>query len=210
MRCAWRMTCTAAGMTRSVLLTTAALLAACAPMRVVSSPDLTAETSYITYDWDRTGAPIADDDHNRVLEDFFEGAVARRLADKGLRTPVDGTPDLLLRSRTSFRGVDVAAINRLYRRCSDGTCRAGIVDYDQMTISIDAIDPRADTVVWRGSASAKLNGVPDDSARLKGLVDMAVAKMLEGFPLVHPRAMAPPIAVLRHTVSGPLVRGNYD
>jgi len=178
-------------------------------MRVVSSPNRTApHASYITYDWDRTGASIADDDHNRVLEDVFEGAVARGLADKGLRTPVNGTPDLLLRSRASFRGVDVAAIDRLYRRCSDGTCRAEIVDYDQMTIAIDAIDPRTESVVWRGSASAKLNGIADEQDRLEGMVDRAVAKMLQGFPLVHPRAMAPPVAMLRPTVRGLLVHAN--
>lgn len=182
-RRAWRMTCTVAGMTRAALLTTVALLAACAPMQVVSSPNRNAaRRPYITYDWDRTGAVLAGDDHNRMFEDYFEGAVARRLADKGLRRPVDGAPDLLLRSRTSLRGVDVAAIDRLYRRCSDGTCRAGIVDYDEVTIAIDAIDPQTETLVWRGSANAKLNGVADDAARLEGLVDRAVTRMLQGFP----------------------------
>ena len=177
------MTCTAVGMTRVALLTTVALLAACAPIHVASSADRNAaRRPYVTYDWDRTGAVLAGDDRNRVLEDYFEGAVARRLADKGLRRPADGAPDLLLRSRTSFRGVDVAAIDRLYRRCSDGTCRAGIVDYDEVTIAIDAIDPQTEAIVWRGSADAKLNGVADDAARFKGLVDRAVTRMLQGFP----------------------------
>ena len=162
---------------------TATLLAACAPMQVVSSPNRdAARRPYITYDWDRTDAMLAADNRDPLFEDYFEGAVARRLADKGLRKPIDGPPDLLLRSRTSFAGLDVAAIDRLYRRCGDGTCRAGIVDYDEVTIAIDAIDPQTDTLVWRGSANARLTGVADDPARLKGLVEKAVTRMLDRFP----------------------------
>jgi hypothetical protein len=152
-------------------------------MQVVSSPNrAAAPRPYITYDWDRTDAVLAADNRDPLLDDYFEGAVARRLADKGLRKPVDGAPDLILRSRTSFGGLDVAAIDRLYRRCGDGTCRAGIVDYDKVTIAIDAIDPQTDTLVWRGSANARLTGVADDPARLKGLVEKAVTRMLDGFP----------------------------
>jgi hypothetical protein len=170
-------------MIRVTLLTTAALLAACAPLQVASSWNRdVARRAYVTYDWDRIDAVLAADDHNRVFDEYLQDAVARTLANKGLRKPTDGAPDLLLRWRTSFRGVDVADIDRLYRRCGDGTCHAGILDYNEVTIAIDAIDPPSHTIVWRGSANANLNGVAADSIRLKGLVDKAVTRMLRGFP----------------------------
>ena len=170
-------------MTRGALLTSVALLAACAPMRVVSSPDVDATRSpYVTYDWDTKDATFPGDDHARAFKDYVEGAVARRLADRGLHRLADGAPDLVLRSRAGFRGVDVAAVDRLYRRCGDGTCRAGIVDYDEITIALDAIDPQTARLVWRGSANARLNGVADDPTRLQGVIDTAVTRMLDRFP----------------------------
>jgi hypothetical protein len=203
-------------MTRLAALAAAVLVSGCATMSVGSYANRYADfTGYATYDWGAPDAlPTGDPrlDNNRVFEDYFEGAVEKGLARKGFQKPFDGAPDLVLHYHTSVvQRVDVASVERTYQQCAnDNGCRAEATDYDEVTILLDAVDTATEKLVWRGWARTNLNGIADDQDRLERMVDKAVAKMLEGFLPVHPRALTPPVAMLRPTVNGLLVHGNYD
>ena len=189
-------------MTRVTLLAAAVVVSGCATMSVGSYANRYADfTGYSTYHWGTPDAlPTGDPrlDNNGMFEDYFEGAVERGLAAKGFQQPVAGDPDLLLHYHTSvIQRVDVASVERLYNQCNSSDCRTEATDYDEVTILLDAVDAKTDKLVWRGWARTNLNGIADDQDRLEQMVDKAVAKMLQGFPPVHPRALTPPIALVR-------------
>jgi hypothetical protein len=79
-----------------------------------------------------------------------------------------------------------------------------VADYDEVTILLDAVDTQTEKLVWRGWARTNLNGMADNQDRLEQMVNRAVAKMLQGFPPVHPRALTPPIAMMPPVIRGPL------
>lgn len=189
-------------MTRVTVFVAALLVSGCATMNVGSYANRYADfTGYDTYDWGTPDAlPTGDPrlDSNRVFEDYFEGAVEKGLAAKGFQKPVEGTPDLRLHYHTSVvQRIDVASVERTYQQCNTGDCRTEVTDYDEVTILLDAIDTRTEKLIWRGWARTNLNGIADDQDRLEQMVDKAVAKMLAGFPPVHPRALVGPVALMR-------------
>jgi hypothetical protein len=169
-------------MTRVALFAAVALVSGCATLNVDSSINRQTDSrSYATYDWARTESLPMGADFTGALDDYFAGAVDRRLAQNGLHKPFDGTPDLLLHARTSLHGLDVAALERRYRQCSSGDCRAALADYDEVTILLTAVDTRTEAVVWQESTHAKLNGVAGNPERLKATVDNAATRILQGF-----------------------------
>ena len=201
-------------MTRLAVFAGAVLVSGCATMSVGSYANRYADfTGYATYDWGAPDAlPTGDPrlDNNGIFEDYFEGAVEKSLARKGFQKPFDGAPDLRLHYHTSVvQRVDVASVERMYQQCNNDTaCRAEATDYDEVTILLDAVDTATEKLAWRGWARTNLNGIADDQDRLERMVEKAVAKMLEGFPVVHPRAIAPPVAMLRPSASGLLIHTN--
>jgi Domain of unknown function (DUF4136) len=169
-------------MTRVALLTAAALVSGCATLSVDSPPRRRIEPrSYATYDWAKTNSMSLDADVMGILDDYFEGAVDKRLTVNGLHKPLAGTPDLLLHARTSLRGIDLAALDRRYRACPSGDCRAALTDYDEVDILLNAVDTRSETIIWQRSARAKLDDIATNPERLKATIDKAVTRMLHGF-----------------------------
>jgi hypothetical protein len=187
-----------------------ALVSGCATMSVGSYANRYATFGgYATYDWQAPDAlPTGDPrlDNNRIFEDYFEGAVEKRLAAKGFQRPVAGVPDLLLHYHTSVvQRIDVATIDRMYRQCNDEGCRTEVSDYDEITILLDANEAWTKQLVWRGWARTNLNGIAEDQRRLEDMVEKAVRRMLQGFPPASRRALlVPPLATRRPTVSGSL------
>jgi len=196
-------------MTRLVALFGAVALASgCATMSVGSYANRYANFSgYTTYDWQAPDAlPTGDPrlDNNAIFEDYFEGAVEKRLAAKGFQKPVAGVPDLLLHYHTSVvQRIDVATIDRMYRQCNDDGCRTEASDYDELTILLDATDAWTGKLVWRGWARTNLAGIAEDQGRLEGMVEKAVRRMLQAFPPASPRRLlTPPLATIRPSVLG--------
>lgn len=54
--------------------------------------------------------------------------------------------------------------------------------YDEGTLVVDLVDPRAQTLVWRGWAESSFEGAIDDQAWMEARIDEAVARILERLP----------------------------
>jgi hypothetical protein len=196
-------------MTRVVTLFAAlVLVSGCATMSVGSYANRYANFSgYSTYDWQAPDAlPTGDPrlDNNRIFEDYFEGAVEKRLSAKGFQKPASGVPDLLLHYHTGVvQRIDVATIDRMYRQCNDEGCRTEVSDYDEITILLDAVEAGTEKLVWRGWARTNLNGIAEDQDRLENMVEKAVQRMLQGFPPASRHSLVmPPLATVRPYADG--------
>ena len=173
-----------------VAMMAAALLAACAPMRVSSHVDRTQDFSrYRTFDWGPADALPAGDprlERSPFFQDHIQGAIERQMAAKGFeRAAVGGVPDLRVHFHAVIdRRLDVDELDYQRGYCPGNDCRSGVSEHEQGTLVIDLIDAGTNRLVWRGWAQDSVEGVLDNEERL-------VRKVEEGVRLMFVRLASP-------------------
>lgn len=122
-------------------------------------------------------------ENSPFFRDYFEGAVERQMALRGLEKTDWGTPDLLLhyhvnvRQRFHLAGADSDA-----SECRGTECNERVTEYEAGTFVLDAVDPYTNRLVWRGWARTSVDGAIDDQDWLRDQVADAVGRMLRLFP----------------------------
>lgn len=167
-----------------LLLAGVVTLAGCAPMQVHTYVPRNAELrKFHTYAWAPAGAFETGDprlDNNTLFLERLRGAVEQQLARKGLAPVVGADADVVIHfharvdQRLDMSHEPVPGLSK------DGA--GGPSVYDAGTLLLDFIDPRSNTVVWRGWAEGSVEGVIDNQAWMNERIDAAVARILATFP----------------------------
>ncbi|HKT80108.1 MAG TPA: DUF4136 domain-containing protein [Vicinamibacterales bacterium] len=142
---------------------------------------------YRTYDWGPADAlPTGDPrlDRDPFFKDYFQGAVARQLARKGLElVPLGGKPDLLIHYHANISDrMDVDLADRASGYCANEVCPAESVWYEAGTLVLDFMDARSTKLVWRGWAQNDVAGMLRDRDEMARTIDRAVVKMMQRYP----------------------------
>jgi hypothetical protein len=140
---------------------------------------------YRTFDWGPADAlPTGDPrlDRNPFFKDYLQGAVERRLAEKGIELSTTGTPDLLIHYHANVtQRFDVNRVDQEYDYCLTNPCIT-VTDYEAGTIVLDIIDANTNRLVWRGWAQEELKALIGNQRRMRKMIDQAVTKMLQTLP----------------------------
>ena len=140
---------------------------------------------YRTFDWGPADAlPTGDPrlDRNPFFKDYLQGAVERRLAEKGIELSTSGTPDLLIHYHANvMQRFDVNRVDAGYDDFVTNP-RITVTDYEAGTIVLDMIDTGTNRLVWRGWAQEELEALIGSRWRMRRMIDQAVTKMLQTFP----------------------------
>jgi hypothetical protein len=173
-------TLTAAALTAAAAATMA--IAACAPVvnsYAIRGLDMAA---YRTYDWvpgDQrpTGDPRLD--NSPFFHEYLRASVEKRLAARGLERRTTSKPDLLLHYHASVsQEIVLSGVNE-----PSGSCRDCTMDvFDAGSLVIDFVDPRTNTLVWRGWAEGTIEGVIDNQDWLEERIDDAVSRIVGRLP----------------------------
>ncbi len=178
-------------MRRLVLVTVTAasalLVSGCATMNVSAHVERTADfMQYQTFAWEPADAlPTGDPrlDNNPFFRDYFEGAVEKQLALRGIEKTEWGTPDLRIHYHANItQRFAVPGVDRDYGSCTSEDCQPRVTEYDGGTFVLDVTDNYTNTVVWRGWAQTSVDGVIDNQDWLREHVSEAVTKMMKLFP----------------------------
>jgi hypothetical protein len=158
---------------------------ACAPMQVHTYVPRNANlTKYQTYAWAPAGAFETGDprlDNNTLFIEHLQSAVERQMARKGWAPAVGNEADLVIHfharvdQRLDLR--DAVASGRINEDSG-----AGPLVYDAGTLLLDFIEPRSNTLVWRGWAEGSVEGVIDNQAWMNEKIETAVTRILMTFP----------------------------
>ncbi len=127
-----------------------------------------------------TGDPRLD--NNTVFQDHLQGAIERQLVARGLVHAAD-TPDLLVHFHASVTqevNANDADYRLGYNPGSEDDPRPGVFDAGSLTI--DVVDARTNTLVWRGWADRTFDAEIDDQRRLERRLDAAVVHILQRLP----------------------------
>ena len=140
-------------------------------------------TQYKTYNWGpadpfTTGDPRLD--NNPFFNDRLRADVERHLTAKGFEKSAE-SPDLLIHVHASVsQRLDVYELDRLSGYCRDANCQPHVSDAG--TLTLDFVDTRTNTVVWRGWAEGAVNGVVENQKWMEEKIDEAVTRILERLP----------------------------
>jgi hypothetical protein len=175
--------------TTALILLTASLIA-CSSISVSSDYDVTVDfDSLRSYDW--TPKVEAEDDDPRLNNSLLDGRVRRavdyELAQRGFERDVEGSPDFWVTYHVGFdRKLDVTTVQSYpgyyggYRNWG-GYSETRVREYDEGSLLIDVVDPKNETLIWRGSAFAPLRerATPEErTAR----IDEVVGAVMKKFP----------------------------
>jgi hypothetical protein len=169
-------------------LAATAALAACAPMQVSTFVRPEAETaSYLTYEWEPAGLRSVGDprlDGNSVFEGYVTAAIDEQLRARGLEPTATGMADLRVRwsastAQRAYAGDRGTAAGRP-RGAGCGDC--GIDVFDEGTLVIDLVDAQTDRLLWRGWATAAIDGIVADQPRMERRLHEAVVRLLQRLP----------------------------
>lgn len=170
------------------LVITAGLLAlgACAPMTVNAYLQRGAVLErYHTYAWGPADAFSTGDprlDNNAFFVARLREQVDRHLGARRFER-ADTSPDLLVHVHVNVtQQVDVRTLDRDVTYCEHADCRPFV--FDAGTLFIDLVDPRTNTLVWRGWAEASFDGVIDRQEWMEKRVDDAVRRIMQRLPRV--------------------------
>lgn len=169
----------------TALALSALALTGCASMNVSSYVERGIDLrQYHTYNWGQADAQSTGDprlDNNRFFEERVRAAVEKELASRGFEKTTSGAPDLLVHYHASIRQkIDVRDLDREYAYCDDDDCRPYV--YDAGTLFVDVVDPRTNTLVWRGWAEGSVDGVIDNQEWMEARIDDAVTRILQRLP----------------------------
>ncbi|MEQ1728266.1 MAG: DUF4136 domain-containing protein [Vicinamibacterales bacterium] len=169
--------------TLTLALAAAAVVAAgCAPVRVNASLERgMAFTNYSSYTWAddsqfSTGDPRLD--NNEFFQHRLQGNVDAVLEQRGLEKVSATNADLVIHYHANIsQRIDVNALDRSFGYCQD--CHSSI--YDAGTITLDFIDAKTNTLVWRGWSEGSLDGI-DSQPMIESRLDESVRKILLQLP----------------------------
>jgi len=168
----------------------ALLLAACSSVQVSTDYDPGTDFTVLkTYAWlarkaGATGDPRTD---STLLNERIRNAVEAQLAERGFEKVASARADFLVAYHTGVqRKIDVDTVYRGYGYgAGNWGWGAGhdtmVYEYDQGTLLLDFLDPKAHRLLWRGSASAVVSEHSKPEERT-ALINEAVAKLLDRFP----------------------------
>ncbi len=168
--------------TLTLALAAALVAAGCAPVHVNASLERgMAFTNYGSYTWAaddqfNTGDPRLD--NNEFFQHRLQTAAESVLEKRGLEKVSATSAQLVIHYHANIsQRIDVNALDRSYGYCQD--CHSSI--YDAGTITIDFVDARTHTLVWRGWSEGSLEGI-DNQPMIEWRVDEAVRKILQQLP----------------------------
>jgi Domain of unknown function (DUF4136) len=176
---------------RSIMLAVALAVAACGVLpptpptvTVKAERDPSADLArYRSWAWVASRAearPWNPDNPGSRLDGLIRNGVSRELAARGIQPAGPSGPDVLIDYDVVIRekSTDTFSGYFSYRRSGgSGDMGDAFMGYDEGTLVIVAIDARTRRMVWRGSASAVLNG-----DRIKdAVVDDAIHRIFEKF-----------------------------
>ena len=172
------------------IVVVALLLAACSSVYVSTDYDPGTDFAGLkAYAWLPRKAAASGDPRldSTLLHERIRNAVEAQLAERGYKKVASGRADFLVAYHTAVqRKIDVDTIYRGYGYGPDtwgwGAGHDTVVyEYDQGTLLLDVLDPKAHRLLWRGSAKAVVSEESTPEKRTK-LINEAVAKLLEQFP----------------------------
>jgi hypothetical protein len=157
--------------------------AGCAAMRVGSYVERRADFSrYRTYEWAAPDAFSTGDarlDNNTFFQERVHASVDTALAARGFEKVPPGTSDLVIHYHASVtQQVDVNGVDQKYGYCTD--CRAFV--FEAGTLTLDLIDRRTKTLVWRGWAEGGIDAALANQDWMERQVDEAVAVIVKRLP----------------------------
>jgi hypothetical protein len=141
-------------------------------------------SSYRSFDWGPADALPKGDSRldNPFFADYFQGAVEKRLAARGIEL-ASGTPDLLIHYHANIRQrIDANRVDSAYECCGTSDCPQVPIEYAAGTLVLDVIDARTNRLVWRGWAQNSVEAMLHDRDRMAATIDRAVTRMLERLP----------------------------
>jgi hypothetical protein len=148
---------------------------------------------YHTYAWGPAMARSTGDprlDNNAFFDRRVREAIERELPERGLTRATAGTGDLLVRYHASVsQRIDLGDTERQY--AYRGVDSRAFV-YDAGTLVVDLVDPRTNTLVWRGWAEGSFEGAIDNQQWMESRIDDAVARILRTLPREPARSSRPP------------------
>jgi hypothetical protein len=157
---------------------------ACAPMTVHSYLERSIDLrSYHTYAWraadpSPTGDPRLD--NNRFFAERVRGSAERELNRYGFEKAASAEPDLWLHYHASVsQEIDMRTVDAEHP-CVDRDC--GPVVFEKGTLIVDLVDARTKTLVWRGWAESRFDGVVDDQKWMESRIDETVGRILSRLP----------------------------
>ena len=169
----------------TALAVSAMVLTGCASMNVRSYVERGIDSRrYHTYNWGppdtfSTGDPRLD--NNRFFDERVRTQVERGLASRGFEKTTSETPDLLVHYHANvMQEIDRRNLDREYAYCDDADCGPHV--YDAGTLLVDLVDPRSNTLVWRGWAEGSVEGMIDNQEWMEEKIDDAVVRILAGLP----------------------------
>lgn len=172
-----------------------AVLSGCSTMQISSDYDAAANFAALkTYDWmpepqKVTGDPKIDDP---FIERRIRDAVDNQLAAQGYNKLVSGDADFLIGYHVALdKRLVVSTMNEYYGvvvgpRWHHSTPRwygseTYVYDYDEGSLILDIIEARSRTLLWRGSARARVDTTANAERKTKR-INEAVKKILAQFP----------------------------
>ena len=161
----------------------ALMIAGCAALRVGSYVARSADFSwYRTYDLAAPDAFTTGDprlDNNTFFQERVQASVDRALTARGFERVSSGGSDLVVHYHASVtQQVDVNGADQKYGYCAD--CRAFV--FDAGTLTLDFVDRRTNTLVWRGWAEGSIDAALVNQDWMERQVDEAVAVILKRLP----------------------------
>ena len=174
---------------RSVLALTLTCLA-CSGIRVTTDYDPSADfTRLRSYAWldEQSGVEGDRSDVTSLLDRRVRRAVDAEMQRKGLSAVDRGQADVLVAYHLGVETkLDVNTINSGYGGGPYGY-RGGVyshttvTEYQEGTLLIDVVEPKAKQLIWRGSGQARIWKSTTPAEREKR-IDQAVGEILKSFP----------------------------
>ena len=168
-----------------VLAVSGVMLTACAS-RGVSSYAMRGfdVRQFPTYSWGPADALSTGDprlDNNEFFIRRVREQIDAELTRRGFEKITGRQPDLLLHFHASVtQQIDTRVVDTGY--VNHQTTEGGAYVFDAGTLFIDFVDPRTNTLVWRGWAEGRLDGAIDDQASMDARVDESVRHILQRLP----------------------------
>ena len=165
-------------------------ISGCSTIKVTSDYNPAVSFSeFQTYEWisdepKKTGDPRIDG--NTLLQNRVRSAVNNSLASKGYQKVTSGKPDFLVTYHVTLdKQTKIQTINT-YNHYGPGWGwgygnETFVYTYDQGSLIIDFVEPDSRKLIWRGSATDKVN-FSNSPEKKEQKINEAVEKLLEQFP----------------------------
>ncbi len=143
---------------------------------------------YVSYTWDQpddrpTGDPRLE--NNPFFLHRLHSAIHWELATRGVQYDAPG-PALTVHHHVTVRDrVDVYEVDRTTGYRTDFGEGTQVISYEEATFLVDIADARTNVILWRGWAQMEIGKALRDPAEMRDMIDDAISKMFEDFPLPY-------------------------